>query len=733
MSAQDDFNGGDVNDGRFAPEGYVPTGWGDDPRLLAYAMGELEGEDLRAVEAALASDETCRAALEELQGFLPGVEGALRSSAAAMPRLDESAREAISVASADTPVFQHDFGGFARLVAKAAAVVLVAGGTAFFVVDRQAGWSTFGGADAEVAVEASATGSEWRPLIEAPRASESIIMTKEASGSSSLKALGYGGVAAPGESLRSIGYSGNEGASALPKPAPEVEEAVGLIQEDLEVLDGLGYGTGDQGGDLEEMLLEQRLREQLHENPFVRADVDPMSTFSIDVDTASYSNVRRKIASGQYPSPFDVRIEEFLNYFDYGDEGPSASDEHPFRVGVDVGAAPWQPAHRLVRIGLQGREIEFGERPGANLVFLVDVSGSMDRDDKLPLVKKALAMLTGSLQSNDRVAIVVYASAQGLALDSTPMSGREAILQSLERLDAGGSTNGGAGIQLAYSVARDHFVKGGVNRVILCTDGDFNVGVKSDAALETLIAEESRDGIDLTVLGFGSGNFRDEKMERLSNRGNGNFAYLDSEAEARKVLVTEVGGTLQTIAQDVKIQVVWNPEVVQAARLIGYENRMLEHQDFLDDTQDAGEIGAGHTVTALYEVIPVGGSSEGVDAPEDPSANPFDERPVEAPPEDGDGRMVTVRLRYKQPAGSVSTGFEVTGFDSGAAYMDSPESLRFAAAVATYGMVLRESVYSADATLEDARSWALDALGDDRGGLRAAFVELVEKTIRLKR
>ena len=344
------------------------------------------------------------------------------------------------------------------------------------------------------------------------------------------------------------------------------------------------------------------------ENPFVDVSKDPFSTFSIDVDTASYTAARGAIERGRLPAPAQVRVEEFVNYFSYDDAPPSADSDEPFAVSAEVGAAPWAPQHRLVRIGLKARPIEFDEREAANVVLLVDVSGSMDQPNKLPLLKKSLGLLTEALAPDDRVAIVVYSSRAVVALDSTPIDAREAILQALERLSAGGSTNGGKGIQLAYGIAREHFVEGGVNRVILCTDGDFNVGVTSAKGLEDLIAEEAAGGIELTVLGFGTSGSSggDARMEVLSNRGNGNYAALDSELEARKVLAAEVGGTLNTVAKDVKIQVAWNPAVVSHFRLIGYENRMLAHRDFLDDRKDAGEIGAGHGVTALYEVVPVG-------------------------------------------------------------------------------------------------------------------------------
>jgi Ca-activated chloride channel family protein len=340
------------------------------------------------------------------------------------------------------------------------------------------------------------------------------------------------------------------------------------------------------------------------ENPYRLTAREPLSTFGIDVDTASYANVRRFLNQGQLPPAGAVRIEELINYFSY--DYPQPEWDLPFSVNAEVAGCPWHEGHRLVRIGLKGREIEVDDRPAGNLVFLLDVSGSMRAGNKLPLVKAALRLLVERLNSHDRIALVVYAGASGLALPSTPADQRETILSALDNLQAGGSTNGAEGIELAYQVARENFVPGGINRVILCTDGDFNVGATSDSELVRQIEDKAKTGVFLSVLGFGMGNYQDSKMQLLADKGNGNHAYIDSLGEARKVLVEEMAGTLLTIAKDVKIQVDFNPAHVAAYRLIGYENRMLKAEDFRDDTKDAGEIGAGHTVTALYEIIPPG-------------------------------------------------------------------------------------------------------------------------------
>ncbi|MBA2585882.1 MAG: VWA domain-containing protein, partial [Chthoniobacterales bacterium] len=353
------------------------------------------------------------------------------------------------------------------------------------------------------------------------------------------------------------------------------------------------------------------------ENPFLPAAANPLSTFSIDVDTASYANVRRFIHSGALPPKDAVRIEEMVNYFSYDYAQPEA--DQPFSINLEVAGCPWQPEHRLVRIGLQGREVANEKRGASNLVFLLDVSGSMEPAERLPLIKQSLRLLVDRLTENDRVAIVLYAGASGLALPSTPGNEKEKILAALQDLKPGGSTNGAAGIELAYRIASEHFIKGGVNRVLLATDGDFNVGVTSQGDLVRLVEEKAKTGVFLSVLGVGNDNLRDSTMQKLADNGNGNYAYLDSLEEARKVLVQQINGTLMTIAKDVKVQVEFNPSRVGSYRLLGYEKRMLRKEDFNDDRVDAGEIGAGHTVTALYEVVPSGAGG----SPEVPPVDPL--------------------------------------------------------------------------------------------------------------
>ncbi|PHM11845.1 vWA domain-containing protein [Nostoc sp. 'Peltigera malacea cyanobiont' DB3992] len=463
---------------------------------------------------------------------------------------------------------------------------------------------------------------------------------------------------------------------------------------------------------------------RIEDNPFHRVDNDPLSTFSIDVDTASYSNVRRFITQGELPPKDAVRIEELINYFTYN--YPQPKGDRPFSVTTEVAAAPWNPQHKLVQVGLQGKRLESKTLPPSNLVFLIDVSGSMDDPDKLPLVQQSLKLLVNQLRPEDRVSLVVYAGNAGLVLPATPGNQKSTILAAIDRLEAGGSTAGGQGIELAYKIAKESFLKSGNNRVILATDGDFNVGVSSDGDLTRLIEQKREQGIFLTVLGFGTGNYKDGKMEQLADKGNGNYAYIDTLLEAKKVLVNDLRGTLFTIAKDVKIQVEFNPAKVQAYRLIGYENRLLQNQDFNDDKKDAGDIGAGHSVTALYEIIPTGTKSD-VKLPEiDPLRY---QRSGETASDAAGNELMQVKLRYKSPQDSTSQLITQTIQDDDLRTDQIPSTnLRFAAAVATFGMVLRDSEYKGDASYDLVMKLATQGKGEDQEGYRGEFIRLVEQS-----
>lgn len=452
------------------------------------------------------------------------------------------------------------------------------------------------------------------------------------------------------------------------------------------------------------------------ESGFRRVASDPLSTFSIDVDTASYANVRRFLTQATIPPAGAVRVEEMINYFQY--DYPQPAGDAPFSVTTELADCPWNPKHRLALVGIQGRQIDEKDPAPRNLVFLLDVSGSMQPPDRLPLIRTAMRMLVDVLTPRDRVAIVVYAGASGLVLPSTPGDQKARVHEAIARLEAGGSTNGAAGIRLAYQIARQHFIRGGVNRVVLATDGDFNVGVTSQDELIRLIEEERESGVFLSVLGVGSTNLKDSTMEKLADKGNGNYSYLDSLHEARKVLVREAGGTLTTIAKDVKIQVEFNPRHVGAYRLIGYENRALANEDFNNDKKDAGEIGAGHSVTALYEIVPPGLEKDlpGVDSLKY-------QAPLEPLRASASNELLMVKVRYKAPDGDTSR-LVTTTLVNRAAPMSA--NLGFASAVAEFGMRLRGSTWIGEGGYESVAARARTFRRDDPEGYRAEFIKLAE-------
>ncbi len=555
-------------------------------------------------------------------------------------------------------------------------------------------------------------------------------------------------------------YAYQQPSATVPEQMAEAPAAPPEVMADKPAADMKSYGYTGAGktkvpaapmarmmtrnGTLEEAEVPSRCRQDFNtatydhvdENPFLPAASNPLSTFSIDVDTASYSNVRRFINTGSLPPKDAVRVEEMINYFSYDYREPEG--DKPFSIDLDSTACPWDPTHRLVRIGLKGREIANDKRPASNLVFLLDVSGSMMPAERLPLVKQAMRLLVEKLTEKDRVAIVIYAGGSGLALQSTTGDRKEVIMRALEELKAGGSTNGAEGIELAYKVAMENFIKGGVNRVILATDGDFNIGVTNQGDLIRLIETKAKSGVFLSVLGVGTDNLKDSTMQKLADKGNGNYAYLDSIDEARKVLVQQMNGTLMTIAKDVKIQVEFNPARVASYRLIGYEKRMLRKEDFNNDKVDAGEIGAGHTVTALYEIVPAGTGATDPAAsvpPVDPlkyqSPNPNSVATTYADPKRSE-ETLTVKLRYKKPDGDTSELTERSFTDNGSKFENAPPDLKFAAAVAEFGMILRDSAHKGNGTLGAVIEWAVEGKGRDAAGYRAGFIEMARKAQTLK-
>lgn len=497
---------------------------------------------------------------------------------------------------------------------------------------------------------------------------------------------------------------------ALSKNKSAKEDKNFSIKDDNEI-ETRSYNTEDYG--------------HITENDFHSVEQQPLSTFSIDVDRASYSNVRRFIQNGTLPPKGAVRIEEMINYFDYNYAPPL--NEDPFALHTEIASCPWNEKHRLVHIGLQGKKILTADLPSSNLVFLVDVSGSMDEPNKLPLVQESLKLLTDQLREDDRVAIVVYAGNAGLVLPSTSGSQKMKIKEAIDELQAGGSTAGGEGIELAYKIAQQNLKEHGNNRIILATDGDFNVGASSDDELVELIEKERQKGIFLSVLGYGMGNYKDNKMQQLADKGNGNHNYIDNLNEAKKVLVNEFGGTLFTIAKDVKLQVEFNPAMVNAYRLIGYENRILANEDFNDDKKDAGELGSGHTVTALYEIIEAGAQDTFIR-----NVDKLKYKPQQETTSTGN-EVMNIKLRYKLPESKTSKLIAFPVKDDNKTWEQTSDNFRFSAAVAEFGLLLRESAFKQNSSYEQTITIAKGATGGDENGYRSGFISLAKSAASIKR
>ena len=466
--------------------------------------------------------------------------------------------------------------------------------------------------------------------------------------------------------------------------------------------------------------------DRIQENGFKSVADTPLSTFSIDVDPASYSNMRRFINRGELPPADAIRTEELVNYFSYDYPKPTGND--PVKITVEAGTCTWNTAHRLVRIGLKAKEIPTEQLPASNLVFLIDISGSMWGANRLDLVKSSLKLLVNNLRNKDKVAIVTYAGSAGVKLEATSGGDKQKIREAIDELTAGGSTAGGAGIHLAYQIAKKNFISDGNNRIILCSDGDFNVGVSSAEGLEQLIEKERKSGVHLTVLGYGMGNYKDKKIQVLAEKGNGNHAYIDNLQEANRVLVNEFGATMHTVAKDVKLQIEFNPSQVQAYRLIGYESRLLKDEDFNNDAKDAGEMGAGHTVTAFYEVVPAGVESNFVNKVDDLKYQKKVKPALQ--PTTGSKELLTVKLRYKAPDEDISKKLELPLVDNKGNNVSS--DFRFAAAVAMFGQLLRDSDFKGDATYTQVIAMVKTALDNDERGYRREFLRLVETADGLK-
>jgi Ca-activated chloride channel homolog len=666
----------------------------DDPRVTAYALGELEGDELALVAAAVQADAELQAVVAEIRATAGALEQALAG---------EPAPELPAKAPAKKPAKKPG-----RLLAFPQLYYVIGGAAAAcftFLVVLQ---------------EPSAKQEARAPMASLVQEKQYVEMSLNA----------------PKEAEEEVEASADEISLPAPRASavaamPQKSDVRGLAKKRQAAPAVKGEWLACEPAPVAPAFNTEDYSYQ-RDNDFVAVATEPLSTFSIDVDTASYANVRRFLNEGQRPPRDAVRVEELVNYFPYRYAAPTGKDV-PVAAHLEVAEAPWAPAHRLVRIGLKAREVAEASRPSANLVFLLDVSGSMEDANKLPLVKQSMQMLVNRLRPDDRVAIVTYAGASGLALPSTPVSRASEILGALDRLTSGGSTNGAMGIQLAYDIAKANFVAGGVNRVILCTDGDFNVGTTSEGELVRLIEEKAKGGTFLTVLGFGMGNYKDGTLEKLADKGNGNYGYVDSAAEARRLLVEQAGGTLVTVAKDVKVQVEFNPARVAAYRLVGYENRLLRKEDFANDKIDAGDMGSGHTVTALYEVVPVG---EGDAATlSGPGVEPLKyQRPAGSTiAASGSPELLSVKVRYKEPAGQESRRLEFPLVDRGATWAQASEDFKFAASVAAFGMVLRESPHRGTATLVEVRRWAADGMAADAGGYRQEFLGLVDRAATVMR
>ena len=781
------------------PEKFSP----DDPRLTAYALGELEGAELAAVEAALHEDAALRAAVEEIRATVAQLEGALATEA--LPAAPELKRpEAVAKAKPRGGVLLRFPQAYFVVSGLAAACFVV------FVIVRDPGERpapaavterkvvtvvNFPAAEAAVMEAPAPTATLAGPEVPAPAVVAVIPKSVPVATDSALgltNAQVAKNLATIGKDLSLLGQTGKwssntsltvgdlpvgnvtfsnriDTGKAITREMQQGARVVAAGSQSFEAATlSLGaptsYGRGRNvdlltkskvhlySGD-PKFVVEAQARAGAagtplptfvkslsvvtseragasaatesypyrKDNDFLGAAENPLSTFAADVDTASYANLRRMLRAGLKPPADAVRVEELVNYFPYRYAAPKGE---AFAASLEVAEAPWAVGHRLVRIGLKAREVTAAERGAANLVFLVDVSGSMSRPERLPLVQESLRLLVNRLRPDDRVAIVTYAGSSGLALASTPVGQTREVVAAIEAMTPGGSTNGGMGIQLAYEIAKANFVTGGVNRVILCTDGDFNVGVTGEGELVRLVQEKAKSGVFLTVLGFGMGNLKDGMLEAIADKGNGSYGYIDSRREAEKLLGAQVNGTLTTVAKDVKLQVEFNPARVASYRLIGYENRLLAKEDFNNDKVDAGEIGAGHTMTALYEIVPAGTMALPLGAGLDELK--YTRKPVTVPLAAASTELLTVKVRYKEPAGDVSRKLEFALADSGARFADASGDFKFASAVAAFGMVLRDSPHKGTATLADVATWAEAGAADDAGGWRGEFIELAK-------
>jgi Ca-activated chloride channel family protein len=753
----------------------------NDPRLTAYALGELSGPEAKAVKDAIGNDPELLAFVEETKETAAFLSGELELEA--QPRLSPAEREQIIPAEKKSwfALTRWTYSGLGI-----SAVGLTAAGIVAVLVAPRVLEQRRSSPDTQQMVREFEEPARKQPAFaekqESATLKESRVSPKQEAQITNRPAASASGGASLNQAFQaeedSLSVEDTSSGSAFAERAAmapsefKAKKAMNVSSDQMQTF-GTKGGIGAAGaGGAASLMARERVQmpmptgkvavcppgggfgcmppsplpepyippvegssgesySQIIENPWIKPTAEPLSTFSIDVDTASYANVRRMLNAGQLPPKDAVRIEELVNYFPYNYAPPT--DGKPFAVHVEMAETPWTEGNQLVRIALRGKDIAPKERPKLNLCFLIDVSGSMDEPNKLPLVQESLKLLVDQMQDQDRISLVVYAGASGLVLPPTSGDSRRKIKDAIDNLKAGGSTNGGAGIQLAYDTLRTSFIKGGVNRVVLASDGDFNVGITNESDLVKLIEEKAKGGSFLSVLGFGMGNYKDSNMMKLSDKGNGNYAYIDTLAEAKKALVEQMAGTLITIAKDVKIQVEFNPAYVSAYRLVGYEKRLLNKEDFNDDTKDAGEIGSGHTVTAFYEVVPAGKTPPGsVDALKYQKA---DQKTADAKTEGvKNGEALTVKLRYKDPDGSASKLIEVPVKNEPKAFGKASGEFQFAASVAGFGMLMRESSHKGVAAFEPIAATAAKhtELKGKESEHRKEFVELVRKAAKLK-
>lgn len=721
----------------------------DDPRLTAFALGELEGEEARLMAQEIEKDPELKKQVEEIREAAGVVREVLKRETDAAPHLSVEQREQIFAKTLDRKSTGVRWFSWAGLAFAGCLALVFVGYMATPNFQRFQGSAPPKMASLPPPPESQGPVSSQAETVS--RAQKPQNLATQPSGqliAGAPQAPAEMALDAEGEALLEEADSSLMDQSIASAPPPPSAKMAAPMSPSAVRMGGLSRAREakrDAYGAPAKMKAESRAAldvahnteayAPIVENEFKTVKDQPLSTVSVDVDTASYANVRRLLVAGQLPQPDAVRIEEMVNYFKY--ELPQPRDGRPFSVTTEISQAPWTSQHQLLRIALKGREMSASARPASNLVFLVDVSGSMEDPTKLPLARRALKLLVDQMRAKDKIAIVVYASSTGLVLPPTSGENKTRILEALDRLQAGGSTNGEGGLRQAYQVAEENFIKGGINRVILATDGDFNVGVSSEGGMQRLIEEKAKSGVFLSVLGFGMGNYKDSMMQTLAQKGNGVAAYIDSIREARRVLVEQAGGTLNTIAKDVKLQLEFNPAQVQAYRLIGYESRMLAAEDFNDDKKDAGEIGEGHTVTAIYEIVPAGVvspvTSPKVDALKyqaGPAASTDTSPGSSAGSSPGSPELLTVKLRFKKPDGDVSDKIEVPVQKSTKSFSEASRDHRFAASVAGFGMILRGSQHHGDWSLTQVLQTAsATASGDE---YRQEFVELVKRAQSLR-